>query len=70
MSEILKPCPFCGSPAHSGHQRYGWFVECDVPCGGFMGFNQTEESAVKDWNTRFIDLDLPDRIRKMEMKDD
>lgn len=55
MSEDLKACPFCGSTAHSGKHKNGWYVECDVPCGGVVGFCKTEEEAIEDWQDRPIE---------------
>ena len=55
MSE-LKPCPFCGSKAHTPLIQSMWFVECDnKDCGALMGFDAekvSQEEAISAWNRR------------------
>ena len=63
----LKPCPFCGSPAHFGgdsgsYSSYGIYVACDnCFCAVGEAYDRDampdhcfpdEESAAKAWNTR------------------
>lgn len=50
----LKPCPFCGAPAHiHEHERFG--VECDE-CGmGLACIKETAEEAAEAWNKRVND---------------
>ncbi len=64
MSEELKPCPFCGSPAYydwGGDAGTSKQLGCpDDNCAGHMVFNiwhtdigtKHEQQAIKAWNTR------------------
>jgi Lar family restriction alleviation protein len=60
VKDKLKPCPFCGGKAYiSNEDCYGYehddfIVNCDE-CNlqfGFASQFETEEDAVKAWNTR------------------
>ena len=61
----LKPCPFCGNKSvetaeifvHTGLHEGGWtwVVRCNFlkgGCGSQCGSRETEEEAIKLWNTR------------------
>lgn len=59
MSQDLKPCPFCGSPAElktideTGEPSVAW-VACTV-CDVLMDWNwktSTVETVVEAWNRR------------------
>lgn len=56
--ETLKPCPFCGEPAHLTKTNLGWFAECSkyghIHNAGVLGGNlqPTVRKAIKEWNTR------------------
>ena len=59
MSDKLKPCPFCNSPAQVVRCKDGRYViGCtDDKCYAFSGISWvygTKESAIKAWNTRLI----------------
>lgn len=52
-SNILKPCPFCGSDdawCHKGLNNL-YTVECDG-CAINIGWYLTEQEAINKWNTR------------------
>ncbi len=63
-SDALLPCPFCGSSAHFGGDRYSIYVACDsIDCYAAMGESYDrdgmddhsfadEETAAKAWNRR------------------
>jgi Lar family restriction alleviation protein len=60
MNNKLKPCPFCGGKVYIdnedcyGYEHIDFFVHCDN-CSlqfGFASQFETEEDAVKAWNTR------------------
>ena len=59
MSEELKPCPFCGSPAKMWSWNGGTRVDCSAwRDGHFVGVEgRTEDEAVKAWNTRYGDAE-------------
>jgi Lar family restriction alleviation protein len=56
MSEMLKPCPFCGNVATTDECLYDecdemwWVAGCDKCSIGFTG--STKEEAVAAWNRR------------------
>jgi Lar family restriction alleviation protein len=56
MSEILKPCPFCGLTDKLTTDTLGdpddWFVECDRCRLGTHAVFQGREKAIAAWNTR------------------
>ena len=63
MSEVMKPCPFCGGEAdHTFRDNTGatadwcgprqWWAYCDGPCSVTVGFFETEAEAIAAWNTR------------------
>jgi Lar family restriction alleviation protein len=58
MSDILKPCPFCGSAAAPNvwlDPDGGFNVSCSTRakgCGAFLGWEVSKEAAIKVWNTR------------------
>ncbi len=64
MSEILKPCPFCGSPAYSYHDNCIDFagVKCDLGGCVCADILITENN----WNTRPIEDALNARIAELE----
>lgn len=61
---MIKPCPFCGSSAHTFRRKeYGdyptgevWDVQCDrrdcYLCDGADWYFKTEEEAIEKWNDR------------------
>jgi|GEM_PF-2205940 Isopropylmalate/homocitrate/citramalate synthases len=53
MSEVLKPCPFCGAPARLWGD--GERVECSARpscCWGWFEDTVTKAGPVKSWNYR------------------
>ena len=57
MSELLKPCPFCGGEAEVWEKRfpYGLHVRCaNQKCTMFTGGRLYEElkDAIEAWNRR------------------
>ena len=64
MSEELRPCPFCGSPAYSYHDNCIDFagVKCDLGGCVCADILITENN----WNTRPIEDALNKRIAELE----
>lgn len=66
----LKPCPFCGSEAHS-FEKEAWERYGHVVCGGceatgpdayaglYDGEEGWQEKAAEEWNTRHTEPDEP-----------
>ena len=54
MTEILKPCPFCGGEAElsSGYDCY--FVSCSL-CKAQTEWDMYKEKAIELWNRRIND---------------
>jgi len=50
MSDIIKPCPFCGHPATINHQGSLWWVTCDEKVCGCGPARETEQEAIAAWN--------------------
>lgn len=54
MSEILKPCPFCGSDdvriAVTMHESW-YYGECES-CASRTGYLLSQAEAIDAWNTR------------------
>ena len=53
MSEILKPCPFCGRVNMQQvkcSRRWGYFVSCF--CNAVGPSRRTKNEAITAWNTR------------------
>lgn len=60
----IKPCPFCGKPAHlSGSENVGgggpfYYVECcDGKCLATVGGRKTPHEAIENWNRRVYESD-------------
>ncbi len=69
MTDKLKPCPFCGGDAH-------WGVPCDTlviiacssdKCGWELALD-SEEEALRCWNTRPAEDALRDEIERLRAK--
>ena len=48
----IKPCPFCGQPAHVKMIDYAYRVTCDTPACALRYRYFSKEMAIKEWNTR------------------
>lgn len=75
MSDELKPCPFCGSKAVATDRVGGWTIDClgpfdeqiSWPCAALDGeMAETQEEAVRNWNTRPIEDAFKARAEKAE----
>lgn len=67
MSEELKPCPFCGSPAEI--REINWILCTDtVNCGAEVGSgysgDSTKEFTINAWNNRVVDIAAP--VKELE----
>lgn len=54
----LKPCPFCGSPAHMWKWNYGVAIECskfDPKYHLVQMEGKNEEEVIEAWNRRAND---------------
>ena len=66
MSEILRPCPFCGESVELDYSelphRKHWFITCEC-CGMMYQSSISQRKYVKvDWNNRPIEDALNKRI--------
>ena len=65
MSDILKPCPFCGSPAElrGGYwKEYNYDIYCPE-CGVILiSYSDDPNDLTTQWNTRPIEDALNARI--------
>lgn len=53
----LKPCPFCGSPAHveqscNGGRRLLYWVECEECYSRSQSYFDHPDGAIESWNKR------------------
>ena len=60
MSEILKPCPFCGGEPHECLDNHFDCLNRGCPMAGARAI------PLEDWNTRPIEDDLRNRIAELE----
>jgi len=53
-TEVLKPCPFCGGPAHAIQEEYPeeWWVGCKTNACVSTGIHLGIDEAIATWNTR------------------
>ena len=66
MSEEIKPCPFCGSEDVEVFSNYGrYFVTC-CDCGSEGPNKEGKEEAIKGWNQRPYDFDMPAIVKKVQ----
>ena len=69
MSEILKPCPFCGGEAFyikiMGNYEKPHEIFCSK-CDGAITEGRSEKQVVTNWNTRPIEDALNKRIAELE----
>lgn len=55
---MIKPCPFCGSPAklwggeNINGGPYYYVCCCNMNCGGSQFGEETKEKAIEKWNRR------------------
>ena len=60
MTDILKPCPWCGNTPILKHEKLGghnfWSVECkneeECPVILVTHDSETKDEAIEAWNTR------------------
>ena len=56
MTEILKPCPFCGHTepkiGENWNRDHCTYIYCPM-CGGRGGNGWTYDAAVSAWNRRY-----------------
>ena len=71
MSEILKPCPFCGGEAFyikiMGNYEKPHEIYCSK-CDGAITEGRSEKQVVTNWNTRPIEDALQARIAELELE--
>ena len=72
MSEILRPCPFCGESVELDYSelpnRKHWFITCEC-CGMMYQSSISQRKYVKvDWNNRPIEDALNARIAELELR--
>jgi len=74
MSEILKPCPFCGAEVQDDErgEKYprkspmgGWIIHCEC-CGASLSQFRKSGKGEISWNTRPIEDALNKRIAESE----
>ena len=68
MTKNLKRCPFCGSEAFladDDEKNYGVFIACSKCCSSTEIF-KTEDEALIAWNTRPIEDEFAEKIKKLE----
>jgi Lar family restriction alleviation protein len=66
MSEQIKPCPFCSSEDVEVFSNYGrYFVTC-CDCGSEGPNKEGKEEAIKGWNQRPYDYDMPAIVKKVQ----
>ena len=65
MTKGLKRCPFCNQEASVLTEREDYRVVCGN-CAASTGCFETEKEAVAAWNTRPIEDELREKIRKLE----
>ena len=68
MSEELKPCPFCGSPAELEQENYSmhyfcWCANENCGCADTHDYKDAR-LAIKAWNTRPIEDELRTALKK------
>ena len=62
MNDSLKPCPFCGGHAIiDGCDDTLWIVICKE-CNASIGYKETEQEAIEEWNRRVQPTFTPDEI--------
>lgn len=57
MTDLLKPCPFCGGRAHYYYQKGNDSIVCEE-CGAkltYLDFGDADDKLVKQWNNRPIE---------------
>lgn len=57
MTDTLKPCPFCGGVAKIGKGEIEFWAYCPH-CGAQTELYETEQEAIKAWNSRPIEDEL------------
>ncbi len=75
MSNEIKPCPFCGSdkslttemifPISKKQNEFDWYVICNR-CSVYGPYTSSEDGAIKKWNQRPYDYDMPAIVKKVQ----
>ena len=65
MSEEIKPCPFCGSNEIYCNDEYLYSFVCQN-CYSSSGKRTTHLEAIKAWNQRPYDYDMPAIVKKVQ----
>ena len=67
MSVKLKPCPFCGGHAIiDGCDDGQWIVICKE-CAASIGYNETKQEAIEEWNWRIEPTFTPDQLKEIRL---
>lgn len=67
MSVKLKPCPFCGGHAIiDGCDDGQWIVICKE-CATSIGYNETKQEAIEEWNWRIEPTFTPDQLKEIRL---
>ena len=66
MSEEIKPCPFCGSEDVEVFPNYGHYFAACCDCGSEGPNKERKEEAIRKWNQRPYDYDMPAIVKKVQ----
>lgn len=66
MSEEIKPCPFCGSEDVEVFPNYGRYFAACCDCGSEGPNKERKEEAIRKWNQRPYDYDMPAIVKKVQ----
>ena len=66
MSKEIKPCPFCGSEDVEVFPNYGRYFAACCDCGSEGPNKERKEEAIRKWNQRPYDFDMPAIVKKVQ----